>query len=65
MAQRKLTAEQRRWRAEGDAECLAQARVIEQDAQRFNAARKIAQERADILKKEAQALQSVAQRKSK
>ena len=36
----KLTAEQKRWRAEDDAYILAQARVVESDVERFNAATK-------------------------
>lgn len=47
----KLTAEQKRWRAENDAYILAQARVVESDVERFNAATKVAQQRADNLKK--------------
>lgn len=65
MAQKKLTAEQKRWRAEDDAYILAQARVVESDVERFNAATKVAQERANALKKEAQAMENVAKRNKK
>ena len=61
----KLSAREMRYRAEEDAYCLSQAHVIEQDAARFNAAKKIAQERANNLKQQAQALESVAKRKKK
>ena len=61
----KLTAEQKRWRAEDDAYILAQARVVESDVERFNAATKVAQQRAGNLKKEAAAMQKVANSKRK
>ena len=60
-----LTAEQKRWRAEDDAYILAKARVVESDVERFNAATKVAQQRADNLKKEAAAMQKVANSKRK
>lgn len=61
----KLTAEQKRWRAEDDAYILAQARVVESDVERFNAATKVAQQKANNLKKEAAAMQKVANSKRK
>lgn len=65
MAQKKLTAQQKRWRAEEDAYILSQARIVESDVERFNEATKIAQERANALKKEAKAMENIANRKKK
>jgi len=62
---KKLTAEQRRWRAEEDAYILAQARIVESDIERFNEATKVAQQRADNLKKEATEMQKIANLKKK
>ena len=61
----KLTAEQKRWRAEDAAYILAQARVVESEEERINAATKVAQQRADNHKKEAAAMQKVANAKRK
>lgn len=65
MAQKKLTAQQKRWRAEEDAYILSQARIVESDVERFNEATKVAQERANALKKEAKAMENIANRKKK
>ena len=65
MAQKKLTAQQKKWRAEEDAYILSQARIVESDVERFNEATKVAQERANALKKEAKAMENIANRKKK
>jgi len=62
---KKLTAEQKRWRAEEDAYILAQARIVEADVERFNEATKVAQQRANNLKKEATEMQKIANLKKK
>jgi len=63
MAKQKLTKEQKQWRAQDDAYCLAQAKVIQEDAERLKAAQLVAQERANNLKQEAKAMEKVAKSK--
>jgi hypothetical protein len=58
-----ITEEEKRWRAEEDARILAEAKVIQSDQQRLEAARAEAQRMADEKQKEAKAMRSVAGRK--
>lgn len=56
----KMTAEDKRWRAETDAETMARYQEIMNDATRRNAATKIAKQKAADLVKRANAMQKVA-----
>ena len=58
-----VTAEDKRWRAESDARTLAEATVIQKDAQRMKAATEAAARMAEEQRKEAAAMTSVARRK--
>lgn len=61
----KLNAEQKRWRAESDADCMARYEEIMQDKSRRTMAVNIAKQRAAELTKSANAMSRVAQGASK
>lgn len=65
MANHNLTEQEKKWRAEDDAYHLAQARVIQEDKERFAASQKVAQQQANELKQRANALEKVAKTKKK
>lgn len=56
----KISLEEKRWRAESDANTLAQYQEIMQDKNRRNAAIKAARQKADELSKRAKAMQYAA-----
>lgn len=56
----KLTADQKRWRAESDADCMARYEEIMQDKSRRAAAVNYAKQRAADLTKSANAMTRVA-----
>lgn len=56
----KMTADEKRWRAESDANTLAQYQEIMQDKNRRTAAIKAARQKADELSKRAKAMQYAA-----
>ena len=56
----KLTAEQKRWRAESDAECMARYEEIMKNQQRRTAAVNFAKQRAAELTKSANTMTRVA-----
>ncbi len=56
----KLTAREKRWRAEDDARTLANAQVIQEDPQRHVLAKRAAQRIAKQEKESADAMQNVA-----
>ena len=56
----KITEDQKRWRAEADAETLAMYEEIMSDSSRRNAAIKAAKEKANDLNKRANAMNKVA-----
>lgn len=60
MAGTKMSAEQKRWQAESDAETMARYEEIMNDSTRRNAAIKVAKTRADELNKRASAMSRVA-----
>lgn len=60
MAVAPISAEEKRWRAQDDARTLAQARVIQGDAERLAAAKAEAQRMAEEQLKEAAAMAGVA-----
>lgn len=55
-----MSAEQKRWQAESDAETMARYEEIMNDNTRRNAAIKVAKTRADELNKRASAMSRVA-----
>ena len=61
----KLSADEKRWRAESDAETMARYQEILSDKNRKAAAIKIAKEKAADLTKRANAMQTVAGAKTK
>lgn len=60
-----MTAEERRWRAESDAETMARYEEIMGSTTRRNAAIKVAREKAEDLNKRANAMSNVASKASK
>lgn len=60
MATSKMTADEKRWRAENDAETMARFQEIMADKNRRNAAIKAAKTKASELTKRAQAMQFAA-----
>jgi len=60
MATSKMTADEKRWRAESDAETMARFQEIMADKNRRNAAIKAAKTKASELTKRAQAMQFAA-----
>jgi hypothetical protein len=60
MTQPKMTAEERKWRAQSDAETLARSKEIMSDPKRLQAAAKEAQTMAAEKDKEAKAMAKVA-----
>ena len=56
----KMTADERKWRAESDAETMARYQEIMSDSSRRTAAIKAAKEKASELTKRAQAMQFAA-----
>ena len=64
MATKSMTAEERRWRAESDADTMARYQEIMGDAKRRAAAAKVAKTRASDLMKSANAMQKVANMKN-
>ena len=60
MATSKMTADEKRWRAENDAETMARFQEIMADKTRRNAAIKAAKTKASELTKRAQAMQFAA-----
>lgn len=60
MASNKISADEKRWRAESDAETMARYQEIMDDKNRMNAAIKVAKERANDLNKRAAAMSNVA-----
>ena len=60
MANNKMTLEEKKWRAENDAETLARYQEIMADSARKNAAIKAAKNKAAALTKRAQAMQYAA-----
>lgn len=58
-----ITAEEKRWRAEGDAHTLAEAKAIEKDPARKQAAITAAKKMAKEQVERAQAMQRVANQK--
>lgn len=60
MATNKMTADEKRWRAENDAETMARFQEIMADKNRRNAAIKAAKTKASELTKRAQAMQFAA-----
>lgn len=65
MAQKSMTADEKRWRAESDADTMARYEEIMADASRRKAAVYMAKKRADELTKRANAMNRVAKTKSK
>lgn len=65
MAQKSMTADEKRWRAESDADTMARYEEIMADASRRKAAVSMAKKRADELTKRANAMNRVAKTKSK
>lgn len=65
MAQKSMTADEKRWRAESDADTMARYQEIMADASRRKAAVSMAKKRADELTKRANAMNRVAKTKSK
>lgn len=65
MAQKSMTADEKRWRAESDADTMARYEEIMADASRRKAAMSMAKKRADELTKRANAMNRVAKTKSK
>lgn len=65
MAQKSMTADEKRWRAESDADTMARYQEIMADASRRKAAVFMAKKRADELTKRANAMNRVAKTKSK
>lgn len=65
MAVPKMNAEQLRWQAESDADTMARYEEIMADKKRRNAAVKMAKEKASDLNKRANAMNRVANSKSK
>lgn len=60
-----MTAEERRWRAESDAETMARYEEIMGSTTRRNAAIKVAREKAADLNKRANVMSNVASKASK
>jgi len=60
MADRKLTAEEKRWQAESDAHTLAESEVIKGDPTRLEAAQKAAEEMAKEQRARADSMSAVA-----
>ena len=60
MTQKQMSAEEKRWQAESDAETMARYEEIMGDAKRRNAAIKVAETKAADLNKRANAMKSVA-----
>ena len=65
MAQKSMTADEKRWRADSDADTMARYEEIMADASRRKAAMSMAKKRADELTKRANAMNRVAKTKSK
>jgi hypothetical protein len=65
MAQKSMTADEKRWRAESDADTMARYEEIMADASRRKAAMSMARKRADELTKRANAMNRVASTKPK
>lgn len=65
MAQKSMTADEKRWRAESDADTMARYEEIMADASRRKAAMSMAKKRADELTKRANAMNRVASTKPK
>jgi hypothetical protein len=55
-----MDADEKKWRAESDARTLAEAKVIEKDTTRLEAAQEAAKGLAKELKKDAEAMMSTA-----
>ena len=64
MANKQMTADEKRWRAETDADAMARYEEIMQDKSRRDAATKVARERAADLTKRANIMSRVATGKS-
>lgn len=65
MANSKMSADERKWRAESDAETMARYQEILGDKTRMNAAIRVARDRAKDLQTRANAMSNVAKTKSK
>ena len=63
MGHKRLTKEEKHWRAEVDANTLASANEIRSDKARMGAAKKIAATEAQELQKRTRAMQTVARAK--
>ena len=60
-----MTAEEKRWQAEGDAHTLSQAKIINGDENRMAAAKQAAEKLAEHEREQAEALEAVANANSK
>lgn len=65
VTKKSMTADEKRWRAESDADTMARYEEIMADASRRKAAVSMAKKRADELTKRANAMNRVAKTKSK
>lgn len=65
MAQKSMTVDEKRWRAESDADTMARYEEIMADSARRKAAVSMAKKRADELTKRANAMTRVASTKPK
>lgn len=61
----KISAEERRWRAEDDAETLARYQAIVEDKNRLREATKVAKQKATDLQRRANAMSKVAKKGNK